>query len=266
MLGSIIHNANVVARAGAAGSPPGGLPRMQVHPGDTVIIRSHGETRAGAGAAGGHGASACVNATCPNVLHIQQLVSQAGQEGRMPLVIGEPHHPEVMGAGQLVRTVRWCFRGRRSWSDGCWRTRHRRDLPLTAVAQTTCIRSALGKFLKNSKKRVYKRRNYLIQYVMLRINVNRKRRRLAARVDVMVVVGDRKSANTKHLTEICSERLSPGLSDRRGRMSFTPDFLQGMFRVAGLTAGASTPAGIIKEVNDNDERRNQEHRSHGRVL
>ena len=41
--------------------------------------------------------SVCVNATCPNVLRIQQLVAQADREGRIPLIIGEPRHPEVMG-------------------------------------------------------------------------------------------------------------------------------------------------------------------------
>ena len=62
----------------------------------------------------------------------------------------------------------------------------------------------------------------------------------------MVVVGDRKSANTKHLTEICRE-LCPRVFQIEGAGELTPDLFIGC-SLAGLTAGASTPAGIIKEV------------------
>ena len=65
-------------------------------------------------------------------------------------------------------------------------------------------------------------------------------------MDVMVVVGDRKSANTKHLTEICRE-LCPRVFQIEGAGELTPDLFIGC-SLAGLTAGASTPAGIIKEV------------------
>ena len=63
----------------------------------------------------------------------------------------------------------------------------------------------------------------------------------------MVVVGDRKSANTQHLTEICSKRC-PKVYQIEGVEELEPNFLKGC-SVAGLTAGASTPASIIKEVN-----------------
>jgi len=69
---------------------------------------------------------------------------------------------------------------------------------------------------------------------------------IAAKVDVMVVVGDRKSANTKHLTEICMRRC-PRVLQVENADELSPDFFNGC-TVAGLTAGASTPAGIIKEV------------------
>ena len=69
---------------------------------------------------------------------------------------------------------------------------------------------------------------------------------LCGRVDVMVVVGDRKSANTKHLSEICSTRCAR-VYQIEGAEELRADFLNGC-SVAGLTAGASTPAGIIKEV------------------
>lgn len=62
----------------------------------------------------------------------------------------------------------------------------------------------------------------------------------------MVVVGDRKSANTRHLAEICSTRCAR-VYQIEGPEELRVGSLNGC-SVAGLTAGASTPAGIIKEV------------------
>ena len=62
----------------------------------------------------------------------------------------------------------------------------------------------------------------------------------------MVVVGDRRSANTQHLAEICRQNCSRVLQIESADELSTAEFAG--CRVAGLTAGASTPAGIIKEV------------------
>ena len=69
---------------------------------------------------------------------------------------------------------------------------------------------------------------------------------LSAKVDAMVVVGDRRSANTRHLTEICRENCGRVLQIESAD-ELSPEFFSGC-RVAGLTAGASTPASIIMEV------------------
>ena len=95
MLGSIIHNANVVAELEQLGARTVGSVE-EIQPGETVIIRSHGEKKQVIDHLEAIGAP-CVNATCPNVLRIQQLVAKADEEGRIPVIIGEPHHPEVMG-------------------------------------------------------------------------------------------------------------------------------------------------------------------------
>lgn len=120
MLGSIIHNANVVARLEQLGARQVDSPD-EVRPGDTVIIRSHGETRQVLERLEAMGAR-CVNATCPNVLHIQHIVSRAGQAGACPWSSASPITRRSW-ARPAGGTGPWCFRGRRSWSGGCWRTR-----------------------------------------------------------------------------------------------------------------------------------------------
>ena len=242
MLGSIIHNAHVVRELEALGARQVD-DISQVRPGETVIIRSHGETRQVYQQLEALDAEV-VDATCPNVRRIQRLVAGAGEEGRTPLIIGEQHHPEVLGAA--------------SWSedsvivDGpaaleAWLAEDpaRRTMPLMAVAQTTYIRTLWDDCVKVLKKQCT---NVKISDTIC--NATHKRQseaaEIAAKSDVMVVVGDRKSANTKHLTEICSARC-PVVYQVERVNELKGDFLNGC-SVAGLTAGASTPAGIIKEV------------------
>ena len=254
MLGSIIHNAHVVRELEALGARQVD-DVSQVRPGETVIIRSHGETRQVYQQLEALGAEV-VDATCPNVRRIQRLVAGAGEEGRTPLIIGEQHHPEVLGAA--------------SWSedsvivDGpaaleAWLAEDpaRRTMPLMAVAQTTYIRTLWDDCVKILKKQCT---NVKISDTIC--NATHKRQSEAAEIaamsDVMVVVGDRKSANTKHLTEICSARC-PVVYQVERVNELKGDFLNGC-SVAGLTAGASTPAGIIKEVyaRMSDEIKNME--------
>ena len=244
MLGSIIHNAHVVRELEELGCRTVSSAE-EVRPGDTVIIRSHGERKQVLEQLAEIGA-VCVNATCPNVLRIQHLVAQADEEGRVPVIIGEEHHPEVLGAAS------WSARSRifetpeklLEWLDS---DEKNRCLPLTVVAQTTCIRS-----LWETSSKILKKECTNAKLFDTICNATQRRQseaaELAAMVDVMVVVGDRKSANTQHLTEICSKRC-PQVYQIEGASELEPNFLKGC-SVAGLTAGASTPASIIKEVNE----------------
>ena len=242
MLGSIIHNANVVAQLERLGARQADTPD-QVCPGDTVIIRSHGETKQVLERLEEMGAR-CVNATCPNVLHIQRVVSRADEAGRIPLVIGEPHHPEVMGAASWSdRTL--VFSGPEELEQWLLEDPGRQNLPLTAVAQTTCVRS-----IWESSKKILKKLCTNAELFDTICDATHRRQseaaEIASRVDVMVVVGDRKSANTRHLAEICSTRCAR-VYQIEGPEELRVGSLNGC-SVAGLTAGASTPAGIIKEV------------------
>ena len=244
MLGSIIHNAHVVRELEQLGGRCVNSVE-EIRPGDTVIIRSHGERKEVFDRLSEVGVQ-CVDATCPNVQRIQHLVAQADKEGRIPVIIGEEHHPEIIGVAS------WSGRSMifetpeklQKWLDSAPENRH---LPLTAVAQTTCIRS-----LWETSSKILKKECTNAKLFDTICNATQRRQseaaELAAMVDVMVVVGDRKSANTQHLTEICSERC-PRVYQIEGASELEPNFLKGC-SVAGLTAGASTPASIIKEVNE----------------
>jgi len=242
MLGDLIHNTHVIRALEEKGVRKVADPST-LQAGDTVVIRSHGELKSVLDDLERRGI-ACVNATCPNVIRIQKLVAQAEQDGRQPVIIGEPHHPEVIGIAS------WCsdplvFEGPdavQKWLAG---DETRKDLPLTVVAQTTCIRE-----LFETSWKILKKECTNAKFFDTICNATHKRQSeammIAEQADVMVVVGDRKSANTKHLTEICMKRC-PRVIQIEHADELSPDFFDGC-SVAGLTAGASTPAGIIKEV------------------
>ena len=242
MLGDLIHNTHVVEDLGRNGVRKVSGPQ-ELQAGDTVLIRSHGELKSVLDDLERRGIR-CVNATCPNVIRIQRLVAEADAQGRLPVIIGEPHHPEVMGVAS------WCGASKifdqpellQKWLE---EAPENRDLPITVVAQTTCIRE-----LFETSSKIIKKECTNAKIFDTICNATHKRQseaaEIAASVDVMVVVGDRKSANTKHLTEICTERC-PRVFQVESADELSPDWFDGCC-TAGLTAGASTPAGIIKEV------------------
>ena len=243
MLGSIVHNANVVRDLAAKGARQV-TSAEEIMPGETVLIRAHGERRETLERLAEMGV-AQVNATCPNVMHIQALVAQADREGRTPVIIGEPQHPEVMGvASYSARSL--VFEGEEAIRKWLSQDPERRDIPLSVVAQTTCIRSVW-----ESSANFLKKQCTNVKLFDTICNATHKRQseaaKIAAEVDAMVVVGDGKSANTKHLTELCRMHCA-----KVYQIETAADLRKEWFagcRVAGLTAGASTPAGIIKEVN-----------------
>ena len=242
MLGSIIHNAHVVEDLARHGVRRVNAPE-ELHGGETVIIRSHGESRAILEQLAEKRAH-IINSTCPRVLKIQQLVQEAEREGRRPLIIGEPNHPEVLGVAG------WCAyplifqdaEAIRAWLQAA---PEHAEMPLTVVSQTTCTQKLFEICTEILKKECT---NVKIFDTICDATYKRQSEaaEIAARADAMIVVGDRQSANTRHLTEICTG-LCPVVFQIEWADELPLDDLKSC-DVVGLTAGASTPSRIIKEV------------------
>ena len=242
MLGSIVHNAGVVREIEDLGMRLITSPD-QAKAGEAVLIRAHGEPRATLDALRERGAEV-VSAVCPHVERIRKLAQEAEHEGRRVILIGERHHPEVQGIAG------WCsdpliFENVQEAQKYLQEHPDFAHLPSIMLAQTTCIRALWESCVNFLKKECT---NLKIDDTIC--NATQKRQSEAAEIassaDVMVVVGDRKSANTRHLTEICKENCTR-VYQIEDADELSPDMFHGC-TVAGLTAGASTPAGIIKEV------------------
>ena len=241
-LGELTHNRDVVGRLADMGMHTAGSVD-DVPAGATVLIRAHGVPRAQMTALE---AKRCrvVDATCPKVARIHRIVEKAGAEGRQVVVFGEPDHPEVQGI------CGWCegaavVRDMDDFSNWIENNRIGSNEPLTVVFQTTSNKENSEQNINLLKKEYTNAKLFdtICDATSIRQN---EARQLAASCDAMVVVGGRHSANSIHLAEICSVCC--------GRVQFVENAdelnvsgLSGCASV-GVTAGASTPSWIIKEV------------------
>ena len=244
MLGYIIHNSDVVDRLASQGVKVVEDPD-QVPQGCGVIIRSHGESRETYEHLEKRGAR-ILDATCPNVKRIHHIVSQAEEQGRQPVIIGTPHHPEV------TAIAGWCshpvvLSGAQELEAWLQEDENRKNLPLTFVSQTTSTRKIWDGCVKKAKKECTN-----AEFFDTICGATSKRQeeahQFAAQCDKMVVIGDGKSSNTKRLAEICRESCPDvQLIERAADLDLSR---LAQAEVVGITAGASTPAWIIKEVCD----------------
>ena len=244
MLGPIIHNRDVIAYLESIGVGLVDTPE-EVPPGLAVLIRSHGEGRPVHEALARLGRPV-IDATCPNVSRIHQIVSRAEEGGRQVLIIGTRTHPEVAAiAGWCRRPV--VLEGVAELSNWLETAPERRDIPLTVVSQTTSTRFIWNSCVEKAKKECT---NLKIFDTICNATCKRQSeaQALAARSDAMVVIGGRESSNTKRLAELCGV-LCPMVVWIERAAELEPSNLCRKASI-GITAGASTPEWIIKEVYD----------------
>ena len=242
-LGPIIHNRFVVERFRSMGVSVISSPE-EANPGDTVIIRSHGVSRAVQERLETRGVE-IIDATCPFVKRIHNIVSQAEQEGRLPIIIGTRSHPEVEGIAG------WCgdcriFENVEELENWVISSGIPADTPICMVSQTTST-EFLWKMCGNFAKKQFT--NLKIFDTICRATEYRQSEaaKLSKNCQAMVVVGDPSSSNTGRLAMICREHCDR-VALVESAAGLDPEFFRGVADV-GITAGASTPAWIIKEVN-----------------
>ena len=240
--GPIIHNHHVVERFAGMGVHE--ISHFsEATPGTQVIIRSHGVSRAVYEGLEAQGA-VIQDATCPYVKRIHNIVSEAEEQGRTPIIIGIPTHPEVEAIAG------WCqdphvFENAEALEKWLLEDDTRQHMPLIMVSQTTSTEKLWKNCVETIKKLCT---NCEIFDTICSATEKRQSEaaRLAQRCESMIVIGDRNSSNTKRLREICSEVCKHTCLIDSGADLSAADYI-GTSSV-GITAGASTPEWIIKEV------------------
>ncbi len=242
-LGPIIHNRQLVEELEKKGVRIVERPE-EANPDEVLVIRSHGVPEEVETEAQKYCAEVC-DATCPFVAKIHKIVKSAGEEGRTVFIAGDALHSEVLGIKGHTKGEVFVFSNEEELKNLLNSLENIGEIPITLVAQTTFNAELWVKCQKNFKKVCT---NGIIFDTICNATSLRQLEaaELAAKCDVMVVVGGRHSSNTKKLYEVCRKYCE------RTYLVETASELQSLKPKAtdsvGIVAGASTPAGIIKEV------------------
>lgn len=250
-LGDLIHNEQVVREMTERGLRVIQDP-AEAKPGETVILRAHGVSEQVLHRLEAQG-SPVVDATCPKVKAIHAIVRRASEEGRFVIIIGMRHHPEVEG----IRG--WCqscevFENAQELEKWLENTPNIWNKAVTMVVQTTQTQNNFDECAKIIKKRCT---NSKISDTICSATSTRQTEaaELASQCEAMVVIGGKHSANSIHLAKICAEHC-----DRVEFIESADELDLSALKdceTIGLTAGASTPAWIIKEVRNKMDELNE---------
>ena len=236
-LGPLIHNPQEVERLRRAGIRS--VETLdEVKPGETVIIRSHGVTPDVYRQCEARWIPV-IDATCPHVAHIHQLVRQYSEHGDAVVIVGEADHPEVVGIAGWARGRVFILPDAQAAEQA--------ELPQKAlvVAQTTIRRDRFDSVLQVLRRRVPD----LTERITICAATSQRQQeaeKLSGEADVMVVVGGRNSSNTQKLLETCRLRCERSVLVETPE-DVPPDLAEADDRVA-LTAGASTPQWLLEQV------------------
>ncbi|MDN5344010.1 MAG: small subunit ribosomal protein ispH, lytB [Clostridia bacterium] len=235
-LGTLVHNRQVVEQLAREGVHP--VNSLDEVDSGRVLIRSHGVTPATLALAREKGLEV-IDATCPYVARAQHQASKLAAAGYQVVIVGEPEHPEVKGL------LGWAGPGAivvPNKEAAATLPPHPRRAVLAQTTQPEKRLEEVADALR-SKTDTLVVHNTVCQTTRQRQEAAIN---LATRVDVMVVVGGRDSANTRHLVELCRATGTPTYHVE-GAGELCRQWFINAHRV-GVTGGASTPAWIIEEV------------------
>ena len=239
--GPIIHNKEVVADLEARGvHVVESADELRALRGGTVIIRSHGVSR-DTDRLIRESAHKCIDATCPFVKRIHRTVEAESAAGKKIVIVGNPVHPEVigiMGWSSTPVTVIQTAEEAAGFSASD-------EKEVCVVAQTTFNANKFQDIVA-----ILKEKSYNVICVNTICNATHERqseaKAIAARADIMIVIGDQSSSNSAKLYEICRKECpETHFIQTWNDLHLT---LTGAEKVIGITAGASTPKNIIEEV------------------
>jgi 4-hydroxy-3-methylbut-2-enyl diphosphate reductase len=243
ILGDLVHNPDVVARMDAAGAARARTQQeVRTH---SILLTAHGTSDRVKLELRDRGLEVH-DATCPLVTRVHVAARRLVEDGRHPVVIGQPNHVEVRGlvgdlddytvvqdeadleklAGRMARTPR---------------------ARLGVVAQTTQPLERVEALVAALRTR-YPEADVRFLDTVCQPTKDRQQalRRLAVETDVVVVVGGPDSNNSRKLAELARSLGRPAYQVA-GAAELRPEWFSGC-AVVGLTAGTSTPDDVIEEV------------------
>ena len=235
-LGPIVHNDEVVAQMQSLGVwAKDAIDEIDA---GTVIIRAHGIPPDVLEAAQAKGLRV-IDGTCPLVIKVQQLARALHDEGYQVIIYGQPQHPEVIGIAG------WAGEGALIAQNVDDVAALPRSKKIGVVSQTTKIpadyQAIVGALM--GKCQELRAHNTICNATAQRQTAAVE---TAQQVDVMLVIGEAHSSNSRRLAEVCAQ-----VNPRTHRIATADELDAAWFSGAakvGVTAGASTPDAAIEKV------------------
>ena len=207
----------------------------------TVVIRSHGVERKIYNLIEEKGLE-LVDATCPFVKKIHNIVNKDSAEGKQIVIIGNKDHPEVQGICGWCNTPPVVIENEEEIRNLSLSV----EIPVSLVCQTTFNYKKFNKIVE-----IFQKKGYNIVVYNTICNATEERQKEAAsiakQVDAMIVIGGKNSSNTQKLYNI-SKSECENTYYIQTLVDLDLAAFESVGRV-GITAGASTPNQIIKEVH-----------------
>ena len=241
-LGPIIHNPQVIEDLEGRGVKAVASP-SEVPEGYEVVIRAHGVTKETISELRERKIP-FTDATCPYVLKIHKIIKQQTNEDDIVLIAGDGNHPEVCGIRSHCKGKSYTFKTAPELEKILTSNSVFENKRIILLAQTTFSVKEWKKSLKIIEKLCT---NSIYFDTICRATQERQdeAEHLSRWADVMLVIGGTFSSNTVKLKNVCSENTKTYLIERVEDLQ--PVDFSGCEKI-GITAGASTPARIIKEV------------------
>ena len=243
-LGPIIHNPHMVAELAERDVEIADTPNDLSSMDRTLVIRSHGVPQSVIDEIEQKGIS-YENATCPFVSKIHQIVKDNSREGKVVLIAGDENHPEVQGIVGHCEGEHYIFKNYEDLGKLLKKLENIENISICVVAQTTYDVKEWKNCLKLLKK-VYTNAKIFDTICSATSIRQSEAEELASISDIMVVIGGRQSSNTAKLFSVCKSNCERTyLIESAAELD---DIALIDADIIGITAGASTPARIIKEV------------------
>ena len=242
-LGPIIHNSQMVGQLADKGVRVVNSP-FDVNPDETLVIRSHGVGKKVYDDAQKTGVKVS-DATCPFVSKIHKIVEEQSKQGDIILIAGDKNHHEVIGiTGHCVSDF-YVFESTEELEDLIEIHPEFKEKPVSVVSQTT-FNAKKWNIAQIFLKKVCTNAKIFDTICNATSTRQSEARELAVVNDVMIVIGGKNSSNTVKLFQVCAS-----LCQNTYLIETAAELSSGWFHNSdkvGVVAGASTPAGIIKEV------------------
>ena len=208
----------------------------------SVVIRAHGVPKRIYEIMEQRGIE-CIDATCPFVKRIHKIVEKESTEGRHIIIVGNAKHPEVEGIMGWCKNPATVIESKEEALD----FKGSPDDKYCVVSQTTFNYNKFQELVEIFQKKGY---DIIVANTICSATEERQKEasELAAKADVMIVIGGTHSSNTRKLYELCKSECEntyyiQTLADLQLEL---PNSVE----LVGITAGASTPNKIIEEVQN----------------